>query len=282
MATPNPRPLHPAVLFGLTALAVTAFAANSLLCRLALRHGQIDAATFTGIRIISGAGALWLFALARGGVGGSWFSAIALFGYAIAFSFAYLALPAGTGALLLFAAVQTTMITIGIARGERLHVRQWCGIFVAFAGLVFLLFPGLSAPPFPSAFLMLAAGAAWGIYSLRGKNVNDPTSATAGNFIRAAPLGFLCAAAFIPWAHLTVAGALYALVSGAVTSGLGYIIWYRVLPSLSAATAATVQLSAPVIAGLGGIVFLGEALTSRLSVAAIAVLGGIALVLRQN
>lgn len=283
MATESFRSMRPATLFLLTALAVTAFAANSLLCRLALRQEQIDAATFVSIRIVTGAGTLWFVGTLRGGVvGGNWISAFALFGYAVAFSFAYLDLPAGTGALLLFVAVQATMITAGIVRGERMHLRQWCGIFIAFAGLVWLLFPGLSAPPIGEAALMLAAGAGWGVYSLCGRTAADPVAATAGNFIRAVPLALLCALAFIPRAHLTPAGAIYAGISGAITSGLGYIVWYRVLPSLSAATAATVQLSAPVITAVGGIFLLSEMLTTRLLFAAIAVLGGIGLVVSRN
>lgn len=269
-----------ASLFGATAAAMIAFAANSLLCRVALRQMQIDPATFTAIRIVSGGVALWLVLQARPRKGGGdWMSACALFAYAAAFSLAYLSLPAGTGALLLFAAVQGTMIVAGVRNGERLRVWQWSGVAIAFGGVVLLLLPGIAAPSVRGSLLMLSAGVAWGIYSLRGKRATDPIAATAGNFIRAMPLAFLLAAAFIPWARLTFAGITYAVISGAITSGLGYVIWYSVLPSLKATSAATVQLSAPVIAALGGILLLGESMTLHLIVASAVVLVGIALAL---
>lgn len=274
------RDVRPASLFWATAAAMIAFAANSLLCRLALRQMQIDAASFTAIRIVSGVAVLWLVLQARRRKsGGNWISACALFAYAAAFSFAYLSLPAGTGALLLFAAVQATMIVAGVRDGERLHVWQWSGIAIAFGGLVLLLLPGIAAPSLRGSLLMLSAGIAWGIYSMRGKRATDPIAATAGNFIRAMPLALILAGAFIPWARLTPAGIAYALISGAITSGLGYVIWYSVLPSLKATSAATVQLSAPVIAALGGILLLGESMTLRVIVASAAVLTGIALAL---
>ena len=258
-----------------------AFAANSLLCRAALKRMTIDAASFSSIRILSAAIALWLILRVkrsdtRGH--GTWPSATALFLYVAAFSFAYNTLPAATGALLLFAAVQATMIGWGFRTGERLQLQQWLGLILACGGLVVLLLPGLSAPPAAGAMLMITAGAAWGIYSLRGKGVTHPTAATAGNFLRAVPMTIALSLACLPWARIDAAGATYAAISGAITSGLGYVIWYAALPGLTATSAATVQLSAPVIAAIGGILFLSEPLTLRFMLASIAVLGGIALV----
>lgn len=272
-------PMGGGPLLVLTTLAMTAFAANSLLCRVALRGMEIDAASFTAIRIVSGAAVLWVVLKLRAGTTiGSWTSALALFAYAATFSFAYVSLSAGTGALLLFAAVQATMIVAGITKGERLRIRQSFGLVLAFVGLVLLLRPGLSAPPTLGAVLMLTAGIAWGVYSLRGKRVPDAMAATAGNFLRAAPMAVLLAIASAPAMRISPKGIAYAVVSGAVTSGLGYVIWYSVLPWLSATTAATVQLSAPVIATLGGVLLLNEAMTLRLVAASAAVLSGIALV----
>lgn len=268
-------------LFGLTLAAMIAFAGNSLLCRLALKQTSIDAASFTFIRIFSGAVALWLIVKMRKAKlrdTGNWPSALALFTYAAAFSFAYVTLSAGTGALLLFGAVQATMIFWGMRRGERLRARQFAGLALALSGLVALLFPGLSAPPPAGSILMLGAGVAWGIYSLRGKTAGDPVSATAGNFLRAVPFAAILGICLLPLAHLDRAGVGYAVLSGAIASGLGYVIWYAALPGLKAASAATVQLSVPVLAALGGILLLAEPLTLRFLFASIAVLGGIALV----
>lgn len=263
----------------LTTIAMTAFAANSLLCRVALRGNEIDAATFTAIRLAAGATLLFLLLKARSReVGGDWVSATALFTYAAAFSFAYLSLSAGTGALLLFAAVQLTMITAGLKSGEGMSALQGLGGIAAFGGLVFLVLPGISAPPVAAAGLMVLAGAAWGLYSLRGKDAPDAIAATAGNFIRATPGGLVLVVIFLRGTHCSIAGATYALVSGAVTSGLGYVVWYAVLPKLKSTTAATVQLSAPVIAAIGGTVLLREQITMRIIVGGIAVLGGIGLV----
>ena len=271
--------------FILTALAMIAFAGNSLLCRQALKHTTIDAATFTLVRILSGAICLWIIAQVRKsslGKAGSWPSALALFGYAALFSFAYLRLTAGTGALLLFGAVQATMIFWALKKGERLRVLQVAGLFLAIAGLVALVFPGLSAPPLGAASLMLGAGIAWGVYSLRGKSAGDPLRATAGNFLRAVPLAAAMSIAALRWAQFDVAGICDAIVSGAIASGVGYAIWYTALPTLRATGAATVQLSVPVLAALGGILFLGEALTLRFIFASIATLGGIALVIVER
>ncbi|MEW6704679.1 MAG: DMT family transporter [Pseudomonadota bacterium] len=277
MHAPRPRILL------LTALAMLAFAGNSLLCRLALKTTAIDAASFTGVRLASGALVLWLIVRQRGERPlGSWGSALALFAYAAGFSYAYLALPAGTGALLLFGAVQATMIGRGLWSGERLDARQTGGLLLALGGLVALLLPGLQAPPPWGSALMIGAGIAWGVYSLRGRQGGDPTCATAGNFLRAVPFGLgLWVLGMGQWAW-DVPGLLYAVASGALTSGLGYAIWYTALPGLKATAAATVQLSVPVLAALGGSVLLGEALTLRLVAAAAAVLGGIALVILRK
>jgi drug/metabolite transporter (DMT)-like permease len=268
--------------FVLTLFAMIAFAGNSLLCRLALKHTGIDAASFTSIRITSGALALWLIVRMRGGIhsaASSWPSALALFAYAASFSFAYVSLPAAAGALLLFGAVQATMISYGLWAGERLRRRQVAGLLCAFGGLVGLLLPGLSAPPLFGSVLMLGAGVSWGIYSLRGKGAGDPISVTAGNFLRAAPFAAGLSVAMLPWSSLNSSGIGYAILSGALTSGVGYAIWYTALRGLNATSAATVQLCVPVIAAVGGIVFLGETITLRLLIASTAILGGVALVI---
>jgi drug/metabolite transporter (DMT)-like permease len=271
--------------FFLTALAMIAFAGNSLLCRLALKHTGIDAASFTSIRIVSGALALWLIVLVRGGArgaSGSWPSAFALFAYAAGFSFAYVSLSAGAGALLLFGAVQATMISYGLWVGERLRWRQTAGLVFAFGGLVGLLLPGLSAPPLEGSLLMIAAGVAWGVYSLRGRGIGDPTRVTSGNFLRATSFTAVLSLAMLPWAAIDVPGVWYAIASGALASGVGYAIWYTALRGLKATSAATVQLSVPVIAAVGGVIFLSEMVTLRLLIAAIAILGGITLVVVEK
>lgn len=271
--------------FILTLMAMTAFAGNSLLCRSALQQTGIDAASFTFVRIISGAITLWLIVHLRKSphrLAGSWLSALALFVYAAAFSFAYISLPAGTGALLLFGSVQATMIIWGLRKGERLRMWQVAGLAIAFGGLVALFLPGISAPPLGGSSLMLGAGIAWGTYSLRGKAAGDAASATAGNFLRAVPMAALLTIAVLPWARLDHAGISYAILSGAIASGVGYVIWYTALPSLKAASAATVQLSVPVLAAAGGIIFLREPITLRFVLASTAVLGGIALVLLEK
>lgn len=270
-------------IFWLTVLAMLAFAGNSLLCRAALKNTPIDPASFTAIRVLSGALALWMIVRLRGGAtraGGNWLSALALFVYAAAFSFAYVNLPTAAGALILFGAVQASMIAYGLWSGERLGGWQTLGLVAAFTGLVGLLLPGLSAPPLAGALLMLAAGMAWGVYSLRGKSGGgDPTQVTAGNFLRAAVFAAGLSAAMLPWASLDGAGMAYAVASGALTSGVGYAVWYSALPGLRATSAATVQLSVPVIAAVGGVVLLGEPVTLRLLLASVAILGGVALVI---
>lgn len=269
----------------LTALTMTAFASNSLLCRVALKNTGIDAATFTSVRLTSGALVLWILVRARPSTSanlGSWPSALALFAYAAGFSFAYLSLPAATGALLLFGAVQATMIGYGLVKGERLVPVQIAGLLLALGGLVGLLLPGLTAPPLIGSLMMLGAGAAWGIYSLRGRGAGHPIKVTAGNFARAVP--FAIGLSILMFRNVVAdgGGLTYAVISGAVTSGMGYAVWYTVLPSLKATTAATVQLSVPVIAGLGAVLLLGEHLTLRLILASVAILGGIALVILEK
>jgi len=271
--------------FSLTLLAMIGFAGNSLLCRLALKDTGIDAASFTSIRIVSGALALWLIVRLRGGsrdAAGSWPSALALLAYAACFSLAYVTLPAATGALLLFGAVQATMIGYGLWTGERLGMRQSAGLLCASGGLVGLMLPGISAPPLLASMLMLTAGVAWGVYSLRGRGVADPTGATMGNFLRAVPMAIAMSATALPWMSLDRHGVHYAIASGALTSGVGYAIWYTALRGLKATSAAAVQLSVPVFAAIGGIAFLGETINLRLLVASAAILGGIALVIVEK
>lgn len=298
-----------------TTLALLAFAGNSLLCRAALRDTAIDAASFTGLRLASGALVLWLLVRVRGGMAGtsgtgdatgtssissasstagtagsratafaagSWRSALALFAYAAAFSFAYLQLSAATGALLLFGAVQATMISRGLMLGERFSARQLGGFALAVLGLLALLLPGVSAPPISAALLMLGAGIAWGVYSLRGRGAGDATAVTAGNFLRAVPMAAVLSLLMLDQAQLDTAGVLYALASGALTSGLGYALWYAALPQLRASTAATLQLSVPVITALAGVALLAEPISPRLLLASVAVLGGVWMVVLRR
>jgi len=269
-------------LFALVVLTMIAFAGNSLLCRLALHSTQIDPATFTTIRLCCGAIALWLIVRVRDHApvgGGNWVSAFALFAYAAAFSFAYVTLSAGTGALLLFGAVQATMIGWGLWNGERLQPRQVAGLGLASAGLVGLVLPGVSAPSPGGSLLMIGAGIAWGVYSLRGRGGGDATRTTAGNFLRAVPFALAMSAAALGWTRVDGAGIACAIASGALTSGVGYAIWYTALKHLKATHAATVQLSVPAIAAFGGVLLLGESISLRLVLAAVAILGGIALVI---
>jgi drug/metabolite transporter (DMT)-like permease len=272
-------------IFALTTATMIAFAANSLLCRAALRGGAIDAASFTAIRLASGALVLLAITQARGDgaqarAAGSWRSALALAGYAVAFSYAYLRIGAGIGALLLFGSVQLTMITGGLVRGERPTPRQWVGFVVAATGMILLNLPGLDPPLLDGAALMLASGVAWGIYSLRGRGAARPLVTTAGNFVRSVPIAALLAAiAIATSAHLTVQGVVLALASGGVASGLGYCLWYAVLPSLGAARAAFVQLSVPAIAAGGAVALLDEPLRRHVALGGAIILGGLALAL---
>jgi len=265
-----------------TAAAMVAFAANSVLCRLALGHATIDAASFTTVRLVSGA--LTLLALAstlhRGreiAPRGGWPAAGALFGYAIAFSFAYLSLSAGTGALILFGAVQLTMILAALRAGERPGALQWLGFACAVAGLVYLVAPGVTAPSPLGALLMAFAGACWGVYSLLGRGSANPMLDTTANFLRAAPLAVVASAIAFAHMHVSSTGLLLAIASGAVSSGLGYVIWYAALRGLTATRAAIVQLVVPLLAALGGVIFLGEEFTARLAIAGVLILGGVAL-----
>jgi drug/metabolite transporter (DMT)-like permease len=266
----------------LTVLALLAFASNSVLCRLALGHAAIDAASFTTIRLLAGATTLWMVAgfFTRADPTpsrGSWGSGAALFLYAAGFSFAYLSLSAGTGALVLFGSVQATMMLVGLRAGERLHPWQWAGFVIALGGLVILVFPGLTAPSPLGATLMASAGAAWGVYSLRGRGVRTPTLVTADNFVRSVPLAALVSLATLSHAHWSATGIWLAGLSGSLASGIGYVIWYAALRGLTATRAATVQLSVPVLVSFGGVIFLSEAVSLRLMVASILILGGVGL-----
>lgn len=267
----------------LTLVTMVAFAANSLFCRMALADGSIDPTAFTAIRLASGAAALWpLSCLTNGRRGrrprrvGSWPSAVALVVYALGFSLAYRTLDAGVGALVLFGAVQATMIGIGMMAGERPRFAEWCGLALAMGGLVYLVRPGLSAPDPLGVVLMLTSGVGWGVYSVRGKSSADPIASTADNFLRSIPFALAALLVAAPSLYTTTRGIVLALVSGAVTSGLGYALWYTALRRLTTTRAAIVQLSVPVLAAAGGIAFLGEEATLRLAMSSLMILGGIA------
>ena len=265
--------------------ALLCFAANSVLCRMALRASHIDPASFTSIRLAAGAAALGLLVrLGRGAArpGGSWLSALALLAYAIPFSFAYVGLTAGTGALLLFGAVQIVMLAAGFVSGERIDPPLIGGWLLAVAGLVLLLLPGFSAPPAREAALMLIAGLAWGIYSLHGRGSRDALGDTAGNFLRALPGALVVSALLLPYRRLDATGVTLAALSGAIASGLGYAAWYTALPRLGAIAAANAQLAVPVIAALAGVALFDEPISARLVVASVLVLGGIALAVRRS
>ena len=265
-----------------TTLALVAFAFNSILCRLALRGEEADAVGFTVVRLVSGVVMLlfisYFFSRSKGHVkSGSWPSAFFLFADAICFSLAYLDLTAGTGALVLFGAVQLTMIAVSLVRGERPPLIEWLGLLLAVGGLVYLVFPGLASPPLNSSLLMAAAGASWGFYTLRGKTSGDPLANTTGNFVRSVPMIAIVAIPFFSKIHLTNRGLLLAVLSGAVTSGIGYTVWYAALKHHTATRAAVLQLAVPVIAAVVGILFLAEAANVRLLIAAALILGGISL-----
>lgn len=267
----------------LTALAMVAFAGNSILCRLALKGTATDPASFTVVRILTGAVVLALLVRLRGRehpwLGGSWAGAAALSLYAVAFSFAYVRLSAGSGALLLFGAVQSSLLGYGLCKGERLSALALCGFATSIAGLLLLLLPGSTAPHPGSALVMLCAGAAWAWYTVLGRGGADALHTTAGSFLRAVPIVIAVAIPFLPVLHIDAAGALCAAMSGALASGIGYTIWYQCVPHLSALRASAVQLSVPVLSAVAGVLLLAEPLTLRLGVASVAVLGGIALVL---
>lgn len=266
-----------------TTLTMLAFTSNSLLCRLALKETSIDPASFTSVRIVSAAAMLWLLMRWQKQAPlkhGSWRSALALFAYAATLSFAYRSINAGAGALMLFGAVQVTMILAGFIAGERMSKMQSIGFTAAMGGLMILVLPGVETPSMLDAALMLASGIAWGAYSLFGRGEANPAAATCGNFLRTVPLTLLLSLIALPWIKPDANGVLYAVLSGAVTSALGYALWYRVLRSMRAMTASTIQLSAPVITTFAGVVLLNEAVTPNLLIASVLVLGGIGLVLR--
>jgi len=269
----------------LTVLTMFAFAANSIFCRLALKETSIDAASFTSVRILSAATILWLLMRWQSQSPlkhGSWRSALALFIYAAALSFAYRTIDTGAGALMLFGAVQATMILAGYMAGERMGKLQTTGFVAALSGLTILVLPGAHAPSLLNSALMLASGISWGIYSLLGRGSPNPAASTAGNFLRAAPLTIVLSLLALPWMQTDALGVSYAVLSGALTSGLGYVLWYRVLQHMRAMTASTVQLSAPVIAAIGGVILMNETMPPGLVISSTLILGGIALVLRTG
>jgi drug/metabolite transporter (DMT)-like permease len=271
----------------LTVLALVAFAANSVLCRLGLGESAIDPASYTAVRLITGAAALWLIATFRRAApsaksSGSWISAAMLFSYAVTFSFAYISLSAGTGALILFASVQITMIAVGLYTGERPAILEWLGLFVAIAGLIYLVSPGITAPSIVGSLLMATAGIAWGIYSLRGRGAGDPVGVTTDNFLRTVPLAVGLTLVWLSKLTITPVGFLWAALSGSITSGVGYVLWYAALPRLTATRAATVQLAVPVLAALAGVVVLAEAISLRLVISAVVILGGVGMAISRN
>jgi drug/metabolite transporter (DMT)-like permease len=287
MAFLNPTACARVRTAGCTGFALMAFAANSVLCRLALGKNLIDAASFSAIRLISGALVLLLLvaAVSRKNAAdqrGNWTSAIMLFVYAAAFSFAYISLSAGTGALILFASVQATMIIYALFKGERLRLAGYLGLLAALSGLTYLVFPGLQAPSPAGAALMTAAGFAWGVYSLRGRGVKAPVAVTAGNFLRATAFALFISLIFFRDLHLSITGVWYACLSGGLTSAVGYVIWYAALKDLAATPAAMVQLIVPVLAALGGVVFLSEQPSMRLVLSSVMIIGGVALALTRR
>ncbi|MEC7291227.1 MAG: DMT family transporter [Pseudomonadota bacterium] len=268
-------------LFLVTFLVMVAFAANSVLGRLGLIGTEIGAGSFALVRLVSGAAMLGLICLLlRKRIAGSWRGGAALLAYAGFFSYAYIALPAGMGAVILFALVQFTMLGWGLANGELLSGRQWAGFSIAAAALVWLVSPGLNAPPLLGAAAMASAGIGWGVYSLLGRGVTDPTAATTGNFMRATLLALPILGATIWFAPEPMPpgdGVMIAVASGAITSGLGYVVWYQVVRHLSASRAGIAQLSVPALAAIGGVLFLSEPVTLRFALSTAAILGGVGL-----
>lgn len=274
---------------GLTLTALCAFAANSVFCRLALATDSIDPASFTGLRLLSGAATLlvllWLTSAKTQKsepLPGSWRSALALFTYAITFSYAYLSLETGTGALILFACVQLSMLIFGLIRGETYRGAEWLGLALAFAGFVYLVLPGVTAPDPMGALLMGCAGLAWAVYTVRGAGSATPLRDTTGNFVRTVPMLLVLLVPLLSTSHVTVQGIVMALGSGILASAIGYAIWYTALPRLSTSVAAVSQLSVPVLAALAGLVWLQEWPDSRLIIAALCILGGIATVVKAR
>jgi drug/metabolite transporter (DMT)-like permease len=271
----------------LTVLAMLAFAGNSILCRMALQEGAIDAASFSNIRLLSGAIMLVVLLAFKSNVGsisqsGSWSSAFMLFLYALSFSYAYVDLAAGTGALILFGLVQATMITAALIAGDRPSLVETLGWLGASAGLVYLVLPGIEAPSVAGTILMAIAGIAWGVYSIRGRGESDPLAATASNFVRSLVFVPLVLAGTYPSVDLTTKGVVLAVASGAVTSGIGYVIWYAALKRMQTIRAALVQLSVPALAAMGGVLLLNEALSQRLLISAALILGGISIALLRK
>ncbi len=267
-------------IIGYTSFALVAFAFNSILCRMALRTGEADAAGFTAVRLASGAVVLIVISYFFAGKGtalrrGNWISAFFLFAYAICFSFAYIGLTAATGALILFSSVQFTMIAVALSRGERPSSLEWSGLVLALGGFVYLLFPGFSSPPLLASILMASAGVAWGFYTLRGKGSSDALGDTTGNFVRTLPMIVVATVPFVSQINLSTTGIILAVLSGAVASGVGYTVWYAALTHHTATRAAVLQLAVPVVAAFGGILLLAEPATSRLLIAAVLILGGI-------
>jgi drug/metabolite transporter (DMT)-like permease len=265
-----------------TIIALLAFAANSVLCRMALGTGTIDAASFSTVRLISGATILLLISSLTQkrqiqNIKGNWISAGMLFLYAVAFSFAYISLDTGTGALILFASVQATMIIYALISGERPNIFEWLGLFIALVGLTYLVFPGLTSPSLTGSLLMAVSGISWGIYTLRGRSASNPLADTKNNFVRSIPFVLLISLITIQNNHISPEGVLLAVLSGALASGVGYVIWYAALRGLTATRAATVQLSVPVLAALGGVTLLSEEITLRLILSVVLILGGVAL-----
>ena len=273
-----------------TIFALIAFSFNSILCRLALRGDTIDAASFTGVRLASGVVSLILIGVAvqlfrkkedarKSGLlkHGSWTSAVYLFAYAICFSLAYINLTAGTGALILFGSVQMTMMIVTLLRGEWPRLLELLGLVVAIAGFVYLVLPGVTSPPISSSLLMAAAGMSWGMYTLRGRGSSDPLADTTGNFIRTIPFAAIAVLLFVPNLHLSNRGMLFAILSGAVASGIGYTVWYAALKHLTSTRAAVLQLAVPILTATVGALFLGEDWTTRLLISAALILGGIAI-----
>lgn len=283
----------------LTSLALMAFAANSVLCRLALGSGAIDATSFTAIRLCSGAVALFIIFSMKRGIEkrsrgrhksahkghhidniskGSWAAGLMLFLYAVTFSYAYLSVDTGTGALILFGAVQITMIVLSMCSGKRLHISEWCGVITAFAGFIYLVLPSVTTPSLDGLILMTISGASWGIYTLMGRGSKNPLMETSYNFLKTLPFVVILVIFSQHNLNNSTEGIVLALLSGAVTSGAGYTIWYMALGGLSSTQAAVLQLSVPVIAAIGGVIFVSETITARLSVSAVIVLGGILMV----
>jgi len=270
-------------IFFLTSIALVAFAANSVLCRIAFQGGSIDPISFTSIRLV--AGALVLICITRltreGGkkpsLVKSWRSGLALFTYAISFSLAYLSLTAGTGALLLFGAVQLTMIITALRSGEQMSGGQWIGSSIAIIGLVYLLLPGISTPSPKGAMLMVLSGIAWAAYTIAGKGVTTPIAMNAGNFLWAAAMSLIVSILTFSQTSFETKGLLLAVISGGLTSGIGYAIWYKVLPSLSTTQASMLQLLVPPLATIGGVLFITEPFTARIAISSVLILGGVGL-----